>query len=203
MPKSNRRANVKWYSTRQKGKRKGRRSPMQLVGLRLNDLARLFRGRYGTTLPDDDAGRDDVEVAVHHLVRLRGHVGQAERWIEVWAPWMSRGEAAAMIARATDKPQVWKADDLAARLGITKEERAMYGITTIGAIDQTKDERTAARREKDRLRKEQIRRAKGSKPRQEYLAEAISKVSPWVAAGVSRATWYRQKLTDETGTAAA
>ena len=197
-----RRANVKWFSTRQKRKRRGRKTPMQLVALRLNDLGNLFRGRYGIVLPDDDSGRDDVVVAVHHLVRLRGHEGSAERWIEVWAPWMQDDEAERIVAAAKANPQVWKADEIAVRLGVTKQERAMYGLTTIGAIDQTKEQRADLRREKDRLRKEQLRRAKGSKTRQEYLDEA-RKGAPWIEAGMSRATWYRQKQSDETGSAAA
>lgn len=198
------RANVKWFSTRQKGKRKaGRRSPMQLVGLRLRDLARLFRHRYGTQLPDDDAGRDDMLVAVHHLVRLRGHSGQAERWLEIWAPWLPEVECIGIIAEVTAEPEVWTADELAARLRLTMEERTMLGITTIGAVDQTKAERREARREKDRLRKERIRRAKGSPTRAEYLAESRESQQPWVSAGISRSNWYRQHSERETGSATA
>lgn len=190
------RADVKWFSTRQKGKRKGgRRSPMQLVGLRLNDLARFFRFLYGIHLPDDDAGRDDIEIAVNHLVRLRGHFGQAERWLEVWAPWLPEVEGIHIIAEATANPQVWTADELGARLGLTMEVRTMLGITTIGAVDQTKAERREARRQKDRLRKERIRRAKGARPRTEYLAESSGPDQPWVSEGVSRSAWYRMRKT--------
>jgi len=198
-----RRANVRWFSNRQKGKRKGRRSPMQLVGLRLNDLARLFKHRYGITLPDDDAGRDDMLVAAHHLVRLRGRVDAADRWLEIWVPWLPEVERIHIIAEATAEPEAWTADELAVRLRLTSEERAMLGITTIGAIDQTKDERKAQRREKDRLRKERMRRQKGSKTRAEYLAESLTGQQPWVSEGVSRTTWYRRKQQHETGTAAA
>ena len=198
------RANVKWFSTRQKGKRKGgRRSPMQLVGLRLRDLARLFRARYGTTLPDDDAGRDDMLVALHHLVRLRGHSGQAERWIEIWAPWLPVGERDTIIADVTAEPEVWTADELAVRLRLTMEERTMLGITTIGAVDQTRAERREARRQKDRQRKARIRREKGAKTRAEYLADSRESKAPWVSAGISRSEWYRQKNERETGSAAA
>lgn len=198
------RANVKWFSTRQKGKRKaGRRSPMQLVGLRLNDLARLFRARYGTVLPDDDAGRDDMLVALHHLVRLRGHTGQAERWLEVWAPWLGDEEISRVLADVTAEPEVWTADELAGRLRLTKQERTMLAITTIGAVDQTRAERREARREKDRLRKERIRREKGSKPRAEFVAKSRESERPWVSEGVSRATWYRLFRDTETGPSAA
>lgn len=199
-----RHANVTWFSTRQKGKRKaGRRSPMQLVGLRLNDLARLFRARYGVALPDDDAGRDDMLVALHHLVRLRGHSGQAERWLEIWVPWLSAAEHDIVIAEVTAEPEVWTADELAVRLRLTMEERTMLGITTIGAIDQTKAERREARRKKDRERKERIRRAKGQQTRADYLADSRESQRPWVSAGISRSQWYRQQSERETGVAAA
>jgi hypothetical protein len=53
-----------------KAERRSRRSPMQLVALRMHDLAKLFRSRYGIELPDDDAGRDDMDVALNHLACL-------------------------------------------------------------------------------------------------------------------------------------
>lgn len=31
-----------------------------------------------------------------------------------------------------------------------------------------------------------------SRPRAEYLANSITKAEPWVAMGISRATWYRR-----------
>jgi hypothetical protein len=57
MKPSLRRGNVKWFSTRSKpgAKRRAHRSPMQLIALRMRDLANLYRSRYGIALPDGDA----------------------------------------------------------------------------------------------------------------------------------------------------
>ena len=56
----------------------------------------------------------------------------------------------------------------------------------------------AKKRERDRLRQEKLRRAAGMQDRESYLAEhSISSLKPWVAAGMSRAKWYR--LMRETG----
>jgi hypothetical protein len=82
MKRSLRRANVRWFSTKQKTGKRRRPSPMQLVGLRLNDLAKIFRARYGNVLPNDDAGRDDLMVAVHHLASLAHPRGHIAKWLD-------------------------------------------------------------------------------------------------------------------------
>lgn len=191
MKQSLRRANVKWFSTRQKGKRR-RRSPMQLVGLRLNDLAKIFRHRYGNVLPNDDAGRDDLLVAVHHLASLAHPRGHIAKWLDLWAPWLTLAEHKTIIGDALASPQKWKADALAWRLRLTKEERRMLGVTTIGAIDENKAARTKRRRHLDRQRKENARRAKGVKPRTVYEGQSVEQAQPWVEEGISRRTWYRR-----------
>lgn len=198
MKPSLRRANVKWFSTKQKPGKRRRPSPMQLVGLRLHDLAKIFRARYGVTLPDDDAGRDDLMVAVHHLASLAHPRGHIAKWLNLWAPWLTLAEQQQIIGEAIANPQKWKADALAWRMRLTKEDRRMLGVTTIGAIDENKAARTKRRKALDRQRKENARRAKGIKPRQSYEGQSISKSKPWIAEGISRASWYRRKAAAET-----
>lgn len=72
MHKSLRKSRVRWFSDKPKKRKRGRRSPRQIASLRVSEIARLYRRRYGITLPDDDAGRDDAEVAVNHLASLPG-----------------------------------------------------------------------------------------------------------------------------------
>jgi len=48
------------WQAEQRRKRDQRRP---ITAIRLRELERLFRHRYGMTLPDDDAGRDDLTVA--------------------------------------------------------------------------------------------------------------------------------------------
>jgi len=89
------------------------------------------------------------------------------------------------------KPTDQDRDTLAWRLRLTMERRTRLRITSIGAIDVRKEDRPAYLREHHRRRKEDERRANGVKPRTEYLA-AVKAKEPWVALGISRATWYRR-----------
>lgn len=61
--------------------------------LRLGDLCRLYRSRYGPVLPDDDAGRSDL----HDLLTIISLGANAELKMaaaaDLWAPWMPRTEA--------------------------------------------------------------------------------------------------------------
>lgn len=199
MDKSLRKSNVKWFSDRQKPKHKAaRRTPMQLVALRLHDLAKIFRHRYGIELPDDDAGREDLEIAVNHLANLARPRRHIANWIGLWAPWLTAAEQSDLVGKALANPQHYKADGLAWRLSLKAEERRMLGITTIGAIDENKAARAKRRRTLERERKAKQRRAKGAKPRKVYEAQSISNAMPWVSEGISRATWYRRKQSGET-----
>lgn len=166
---------------------------MQIVALRIADLSALFRSRYGIMLPDDDAGRDDIKLAVDHLAALAHPARAITRWLETWAPWMTLAEHREVIAEGIARQCHWKADALAWRLRLTREERMNLGITTIGAIDHGKAARTKRRKERDRERKEAKRRAAGAKPRAAYEGDSIETAKPWAAEGVSRRTWYRRR----------
>lgn len=204
MDKSLRKSNVKWFSDKQKPRHKAaRRTPMQLVALRLNDLATIFRSRYGIELPDDDAGRDDLEVAINHLANLARPRRHIANWIELWAPWLTAKEQHDMVGAALANPQHWKADNLAWRLRLTADERRALGVTTIGAIDENKAARTKRRRKLSRERKAMIRRAKGSKTRKVYEEQSVEQDMPWINEGISRRTWYRRRAMALRGTSAA
>lgn len=166
---------------------------MQLVGFRLNDLAKLFRSRWGTKLPDDDAGREDLEIALNHLACLAHPRTRIARWIEIWTPWLTVAEYSEIVPPILANPMCYKADALAWRFRLSMEERTMLGITTIGAFDKSKAERTKLRKKRDRERKTNSRRARGIKPRKQYEQQSLSQQKPWIAEGISRATWYRRQ----------
>jgi hypothetical protein len=172
--------------------RRGERTPVSIPTLRVAELRRLFRARYGHVLPDDDAGRDDALVTVHHLAHGQDTELRIGNWLELWAPWMPGSEAAGMLAKAVAKPLRWRADKLGLRLNLTEVERQSLGITTIGSVEVTKAERLARRREQDRLRRRRQLRAEGAKPRAEYEAHSFSRNKPWEVLGMSRITWYRR-----------
>lgn len=179
-----------------------RRAPVSIAALRVRDLSRLFAARHGHTLPNDAAGRLAVELLAHHLGALTSADPRKRimNMIELRAPWLPIGEANALMVEAITKPKRWRADKLAWKLRLIEIDRSALRITTIGAIDAGKAQRTASRRERNRLAKEAKRRAKGMLPRHSYEAAAIARTKPWIAAGISRRTWYRhQRGTDGTG----
>lgn len=55
----------------------------------------------------------------------------------------------------------------------------------------SKDQALERRRERDRKRDEERRRAAGAIEREAYEANSLSKKKPWEALGMSRAKWYR------------
>ena len=188
---------VRYYSKRQK-RRKSRNNPRHIIPLRLTEFAILFRSRYvGTELPNDDAGRDDIEPVLHHLASLHHAGARAAQWLELWAPWLTLAEQRDIISHAIATARAWTADELAWRYRITKQERDVLGLTTFGAIDYGKAARTKRRRANDVKRKADQRRAKGAKPRAEYEANAINRAKPWLAEGIHRATWYRKRKSQQ------
>lgn len=156
-PKAALRVEIKLRHKRKARARK--RTAPQISTLRLNDLARLFRARYGFTLPNDDAGRDDLFVALSHIATLARSRDRMGRYVEIWAPWLTVAEARQAIDHALTEPQCWSADQLAWRMRLTAADRATLGITTIGAIDLNKAGRKRLRKRKARDR-EQARRAR-------------------------------------------
>jgi hypothetical protein len=161
-----------------------------LTVLRLRELNRLFRARYGELFPDDDAGREDVILLAHHLAHLNGDaVKRIVSVTELRAPWMTTAEARIMAERISAKPLVWSADTLAWRLGLTLADRTRLKIRTIGAIDSSVKKRRAERRNRDRAYQAERRQAAGAKPR----SRSDERLKPWIELGVSRRTWYRRK----------
>lgn len=139
-----------------RGARK-RSSPRQLAVLRVHELGRLYKARYGDVMPDDDAGRDDMMLVLHHLVGLPQGPRRCAVWLEQWAPWINIGDQRTMIAAAATSSRAWSADQLAWRLGLTMQDRTTLQIGTIGAIDCNKSQRTKLRKAKDRERKRAYR----------------------------------------------
>jgi hypothetical protein len=158
--------------------------------MRVSQLERLFASRYGQTLPDDDAGRDDLFVAAHHVCTKGGDI---IAWASLWAPWLGDTEARKLAARVSANPLRWKADTLAARLNVSYAERQRLKLTTIGAVDVPASGRELLRKQRNKQRKTDARRAKGAKPRAVYEAESAESTRPWAALGISRRTFYRRK----------
>lgn len=175
--------------------RKKKRRP-SLATLRVCELNRLFYTRYrGTLLPDDDDGRDSVEIIVNHLVMLFDPRLRAGDWICRCVPWLGKDASERLIARAIARQIKWRADSLARRLNLTSSERDRLKIRTIGAVDLNKEQREERQRQRDRLAKEAKRRAAGAKPQ----AQSASRTKPWVVLGIGRSRWYDNRRTAREG----
>jgi hypothetical protein len=170
------------------------RRKFSMTVLRCNELNRIFRDRYGEwNVPNDDAGRDDVQIMAHHLIKRSADARLVRQWIDANAAWMTADEAGDLIERITSRPIRWRADTLAKRLNLTEADRSRLGIRTIGAVDMSKEERKQRRKRAQRERDRRNRKARGAKPRAEYEAGSANQTRPWCELGISRRTWYRRQ----------
>jgi hypothetical protein len=93
-------------------------------------------------------------------------------------------------ARTTLRPRT--PDGWARALGLTYTRRQRIGITTIGAIDVNKRQRTQLRKLRAHERYRRRRQALGATPR----TQSLSALKPWAAEGISRRTWERRRRAD-------
>jgi hypothetical protein len=173
---------------------------------RIGALTKIYGGpsRYGDgklyQFTADDAGREDLRILLDHYAF--SNPAKIPAVIEARAPWLTEPERENLMEQVGRFPRHWKSAALAEELRLTEAERvALGGVPTIGAIDVTPEQRKELRKQSDRERKRQKRRAAKVQPRAAYLAaNSISRLKPWKKAGTSRATHYR-KLRDgrETG----
>lgn len=172
--------------------RKRRHSLTSLSSIRIGELNRILTARHGEQLPDTIDTRRAIVVIAHHLAALPADPRRSiTSWLELRAPWYSIADAKALIADTITKPRRYRAHTLAWIFRLTFADRLALGIKTIGAIDAPPSDRAKWRAERSRQRKAAIRRANGTKPRAQYLAEA-RKPQPWLKLGMSRRTWYRK-----------
>jgi hypothetical protein len=102
-------------------------APHRLVIVnRVRELRLFLSHRYGDTLPDDDAGRDDLELLLNYVVQLNPGYGVPAMIAEARAsaPWLSCEDARTLAKRiAGRRPIKLKADTIARRIGCTYAER--------------------------------------------------------------------------------
>jgi hypothetical protein len=164
--------------------------------LRLGDIRKLLHYRYGPTLPDDDAGREDliellkpVSLGIEADKRMRNQ-------IDLWAPWATDAEA--IIDHVARLP-IWyrksKAEAIGQRFRLTNAERERYRLWTMAPVDMTAEDLAEQRKAKHRARQKRYRTGKRKQTRPNYLAKSLTKNQPWLALGISRRTWYRRRDT--------
>lgn len=173
----------------------------RIAVLRRRDLENLCRA---SDVPED-GGLDWLDIAANHLAFIHSKadakIAAILRWRARFTPMVEVGTATELAERIIADPRMPKADELAHRLGLTMARRTELGITTIGAIDCGKAKRAALRRKRNNAAKRARRAKAGAAPH----AMSVAKLKPWMALGISRATYYRhrQNETDETNSGTA
>jgi hypothetical protein len=176
---------------------------------RLRELERIISDRHGCVPATDDAdlylgpvancfyaiaaGRDR-SVSVDGIVKLFWFWCQCQRW----APHVSSDEATEIVRHVHAGSSKLVADDVLGKaLRLTYADRDRLKIRAIGCLDADKALRKklakARRRERDRLRAAEKRKANGATPRSVYEASSLSKTKPWEAEGISRRTYERRR----------
>lgn len=157
------------------------------------EIRRLLTYRYGgPRLPDDDSGRDDLRVVCQILATTSEPEKRITAFAAAWAPWMQGGDLQNLVDYAVAHPRRFKPDTIATKLGVTAETRQKLRLWTLGATDETSAQRMTRRAEQKRQRAEQRRRAAGVPSKAELAGRGKIKLEPWVALGISRATWFRR-----------
>jgi len=153
------------------------------------DIVSLLQSRFGSTLPDDDAGADAAKLLAQHYLRLHVDAERVTRAnLRLWAHWLTE-KAMARLMKAARKAKTPSPAKLGKDFRVTPEEVSALGLQTIPAFTVTL--------ENDRNRQARRRRNAGvtgkrGRPKSEGLPA-------WMAAGASsKAAYYRNKKKAET-----
>jgi hypothetical protein len=169
----------------------------RLRRLLIGDLRRVFRHRWGPMLPDDGAGRDDLNLLLIPIsLDAKRPVEKMTAEIVVIAPWMPPIEAKQIIGDLVNLPVFYRkpsAKEIGERLRLTNTERERLKAWQIAPVDRTKEELVEQRKAKKRARAKRARRKAGTVARADYLAKSRSRLEPWKAECVCRRTWERRQ----------
>lgn len=147
-------AALKWeikrrYEQKSKVTKRGR----AMAAIRIAELSRWLHDLIGVGAELDASQWSEAiaRIFVHHFVTLGEGNRKAADWLDTYAPWIARRDREHMITEANHCPLKWSADKLAQKLDLTDAKRTELKITTIGAIDCTKEQRAARRKQRRKL----------------------------------------------------
>jgi hypothetical protein len=172
-----------------------RKPPFNMASKRAREVAMLVLYRH-RGLPDTDDRDIYLEMAAHHLSPKDGDLIFAlDNWARRLGATLPECELREVASRIEKKRLKFGSDTIGKKLRVTYNERSAIKLTTIGCYDVSKAERAQLRKQRDRLRHQARRRQSGATPRDQYLANSLSRQRPWLAESISRATWYRRHKT--------
>jgi hypothetical protein len=134
------------YSTKAKvGKR-----TRSMAAIRLADLTKWYNDVHGagTELEPSERSIETLRIFAHHMGGLPDAPRRIMSWLLSYAPWLEHIERERLISQVVQCPIKWSADKLAWKIRLTDEQRSKLKITTIGAIDCSKEQRAIIRKQK-------------------------------------------------------
>jgi hypothetical protein len=127
------------------------------------DLLKVLRDRCGPVLPNDDDGRDSLNLLLRLVaVAEKAAPEKMQHQVDLHAPW-AKAEAQPWIDDflSDDPRRVWLGgDELGQRLNLTNAERERLEVWRIIPADMTADQLVERRKAKDRERKRRKRRSR-------------------------------------------
>lgn len=170
--------------------------------LRYGALVKLFRHRWGPTLPDNSSGREDLfELVCVVSVALSATEKKILNTIETMAPWMQPEEAQMLVEHVQQMPiyeRMPNNRELGKRMRLTNAEREALSLWPIKPVDMTDEQLAEQRKSKSRNARASKRRQSGVRTREQYLAELKATPKPWEDSGLSRWQWYRRNKSRRT-----
>lgn len=132
-----------------RGLKVGKRS-RPMASIRIAELGRWLADAIGAGAELDPCQRSEgiARIFVHHFVVIADGNRRAAQWLDTYCPWISTRDREYMITEANHCPLKWSADKLAWKLRLTDAKRSELKITTIGAIDVSKEQRAERRKAK-------------------------------------------------------
>ncbi|WEJ32000.1 hypothetical protein [Devosia sp. SD17-2] len=166
--------------------------------LRLREIEWVITSRHGKLIPDPyDTDDVDMCLAYARAVEASKTPQDLVHWSRRWMPWAPAAEIDRIVLQEGWRQKPAGADHVATMIYVSAAERQALGLRTIGAYDVTKEQRLAtaadAKRERDKQRQAERRRAEGRVDRQTYLESSLSAQKPWETLEMSRAKYYRLK----------
>lgn len=119
-----------------------------MAAIRLAELTRWLDDVHGAGV-ELDASEQSIQVArifAHHMGSLPDTARRVQAWIDRYTPWLSLASRERLIAEVAGCPLKWSADKLAWKLRLTDQQRTRLKITTIGAVDCSREQRAQRRK---------------------------------------------------------
>lgn len=119
-----------------------------MAAIRLAELTRWLDDTHGAGV-ELEPGNEAVAIArifAHHMGGLPDAPRRITAWLGDRTPWIKGIDRERLVSEVTQCPLKWSADKLAWKIRLTDEQRTRLKITTIGAIDVSKEQRAARRK---------------------------------------------------------